>query len=288
MSWNIGNAILQPGNTKSHEETGESHTLIFKDAYTDLDTKRLALKEGDVIETGWVAKTWTLRPVPGGYGELTINCVPDDMVPTPTEEDPDAKTQEPLKDLWSIKSVRNDVSVMAYCGDDENEPDRAMIEAWMKEPDGELAKRHAFRKPDGEVVYLVGGDDPNPANADLVAKIEKGIESVIRFYPVVTRKRTYSQVPPACLENIGFIDTPPAPAGTAKKPNGLATAIAAHQWLKVQDDADEQADGNWMRIEAWMGIPKTDANDNSPWDADLYGPNRWQMPHNHHDDSDNS
>ena len=172
---------------------------------------------------------------------------------------------------------------MAYCGSGENEPNRALIEAWMKEPDGELAKKHQFKKPDGEIVQLT--DDA--ATMDLVQKIEKGIEAVIRFYPVVTRTRTYADCPPACLENIGFIDTPPAPAGTAKKPTGIGAAVNAHQWLKVQDDAQEQTDGKWTRTESWMGIARSDSTDNSPWDADLYGANRWPMPYNHQRDTAN-
>ena len=174
---------------------------------------------------------------------------------------------------------------MAYCGDGENEPNRALIEAWMKEPDGNLAKAHQFQKPDGEIVELT----TDAATMDLVQKIEKGIESVIRFYPVVTRTRTYADCPPACLEKVGFVDTPPAPTGTAKNPTGISTAVSAHQWLKIQDDAQEQPDSKWTRTESWMGIAKSDANDNAPWDADLYGTagstQRWKMPHNHQNDS---
>ena len=118
-----------------------------------------------------------------------------------------------------------------------------------------------------------------PATVALINKIRNGVEAVIRFYPVVTRTRTYADCPPACLENVGFIDTPPVPTGTAKNPSGLTTAVAAHQWLKVQDDAQEQPDGNWTRTESWMGIAKSDNPDDSPWDADLYGANRWPMPY---------
>jgi len=160
---------------------------------------------------------------------------------------------------------------MAYCGPSEGaNPNRAMIEAWMKEPDGSLAAQYKFQKPSGEIETLTG------ASLALVHKIEKGVEAVIRFYPVVTRTRTYVDCPPACLEKVGFIDTPPAPTGTAKKPSGLSTAVAAHQWLKVQDDAQEQPDGNWTRTESWMGIPSADG---TGWDANLYGANRWPMPY---------
>ena len=163
---------------------------------------------------------------------------------------------------------------MAYCGPSEGaNPNRAMIEAWMKEPDGALARNHQFRSPDGTIQDISG------ASLTLVQKIEKGVEAVIRFYPVVTRTRTYADVPPACLEKLGFIDTPPVPSGTAKKPSGLEAAVNAHQWLKVRDDAQEQTDGKWTRTESWMGIAKSDDPNSSPWDADLYGANRWPMPY---------
>lgn len=280
MSWTLGNAILQPGDVKSHEGSGDGRTLIFKDVYTDLETKRLALAEGDVIETGWVAKTWSLRPVPGGYGELTINCVP----PNPTHGGGGGGgggevVTDPLTDIWSIKGCRNDVSLLAYCGPSVGaNPLRDQIENWLKETDKDLAAAYSYKDDKGKVVELT------EASKALAAKFAKGAQSVMRFYPIVTRKRTYADVPPACLEKLGFIDTPSysgttSPVTKKKVPNGLSTAINAHQWLKCQDDADENTDGKWVRTESWMGIPKTDDPNNAPWDADFYGDNRWAMPY---------
>ena len=282
MSWEApSTAIRQKDDAVEKNEDGiETKSFAWKGPYGDLEEAMHAVVKGDKVEDGWIANTFRLNKVSGGQGILTISCMPDDMTGEP-EEEGDDPTQEPLKDIWSIKSVRNDVSVMAYCGTGENNPKRALIEAWMKEPDGKLAELHQYRNDAGEIVQLT--DDAG--TMDLVLKIQKGIESVIRFYPLVTRKRTYSQVPPACLENLGFIDTPPAPAQSAKNPGGLAAAVEAHQWLKVQDDADEQTDGNWTRTEAWMGIKKTDGPNSSPWDPDLYGTNRWAMPHDHQQDS---
>ena len=57
------------------------------------------------------------------------------------------------------------------------------------------------------------------------------------------------------------------------------------RWLKAQDDCDEQQDHTWMRTESWIGIKLTDDPNSSPWDPDLYGPNRWQMPHDASDPS---
>lgn len=268
-------AVAHPDETAGRDDAGNlKKSFSWKGPYTDLETAGKGIARGDVVATGWVASSWSVRRTPGDYGVLTVECTPPDPTSgSGTEEDP--TVVEPLKDIWSIKSVRNDVSIMAYCGPSPGaNPQRALIEAWMKEPDGDLAENLQFRKSDGTVFDISNSE--YPATVALIGKIRKGIEAVIRFYPVVTRTRTYAAVPPACLENLGFIDTPPAPAGTAKKPSGLAAAVNAHQWLKVQDDAQEQTDGNWTRTESWMGIP---AVDGSGWDADLYGANRWPMPY---------
>lgn len=276
MSWSIGNAILQPGDNQAHNTDGNTKTFAFKDILTDLQTKVASLVEGDQIQVGWKAKTWSLRSIPGGWGELTINCVPPD--PTTTSEG--VTTTHPLEDIWSIKSCRNDVSLFAYCGPSPGaNPLRYQIENWLKETETNLASGYQYRDGDGSVVSL------SSATQTLAAKFAKGVQSVMRFYPVVMRRRTYSDVPPSCLENLGYIDDPPYSAsGSAstkvKKPNGLSTAIASHQWLKVQDDADQQQDGKWSRTEAWMGIPRpSNQNADLPWDADLYGENRWPMPY---------
>lgn len=271
-------AVPQPEETAGRDDAGNLRkSFSWKGPYAALETAAKALVKGDVVATGWIASSWSIRRTPGNYGVLTVECTP----PNPEgEEDPETgeKSVEPLKDIWSIRSVRNDVSVMAYCGISPGaNPQRALIEAWMKEPDGELADQLRFRKPDGTVFEITR--DSYPATCALIDKIRKGVEAVIRFYPVVTRTRTYADCPPACLEKVGFIDTPPAPSGTAKKPTGIGAAVAAHQWLKVQDDAQEQTDGNWTRTESWMGIAHSDNPDETPWDPDLYGANRWPMPY---------
>lgn len=269
MSWNLPTgAYKQPDETYGRSPQGdEGHAFSFKGPYDSLQSAAAALQTGDTIETGWCYSSHELRRVPGDLGVLTINCMPT------SGTDGEGETQ-PLKDKWSLHSVRNDVSILAYCGESEGtNPNRAMIEAWMKEPDGQLAKQWKFQKSDGTIEELTG------ASLAVAKKIAKGIEAVIRFYPVVTRTRTYAECPPACLENLGLIDTPPAPAGTAKKPSGLATAVGRHQWLKIKDDADELDDSKWTRTESWWGILKTDDPNNSPWDADLYGANRWPMPY---------
>lgn len=279
MSWNIGNAILQPGDTKNYDQGGNKATFVFKDSLDNVNAKASALKEGDVIFAGWKASTWSVRSIPGGWGELSIDCVP----PNPTHEEGEGPEKEevtdPLEDIWSIKSCRNDVSLMAYCGESVGaNPLRDQIEGWLKETDTDLVQSFKYKDENGREIELT---DPTQ---ELAKKFAKGVQSVMRFYPVITRKRIYASVPPACLEKVGFIDTPSysgavSPTTKKKIPNGLSAAIEAHQWLKCQDDADEQSDGNWVRTEAWMGIPKSDDPNDSPWDPDLYGDSRWAMPY---------
>jgi len=263
----------QPTEAKGVDANGNRHfNYVLKGPHDTLETLADGISMGDEIVAGWFAASLDLQHV-NGSGLLTISCI---QAPVGENEEHQQEAQ-PLKDIWSIKSVRNDVSVMAYCDVSPGaNPLRALVEAWMKEPDGELADELKFRAPDGTIREITEG--PTVA---LINKIRKGVESVIRFYPVVTRTRTYAVPPPKCLENLGYIDEPDASGiqDLTKKPNGITTAISAHEWLKIQDDAVEGTDGKWQRIESWMGIKKTDNNGGHPWDSDLYGPNRWTMPY---------
>lgn len=281
MSWSPPNDAVLQVDESTALDASENRTKSFawKGSHDALETAAENLVRGTVIVADtWVASSWNLRRAPAGQGVLTIECIP----PNPesgsgTEEDP--KVTEPLEDLWSIKSCRNDVSLLAYCGPSTGaNPLREQLENWLKETDDALARNYQYTDASGRVVELTA------PSKKLAAKFRKGVESVIRFYPVVTRKRIYADVPPACLENIGYVDTPEPPQqdnsmSRKKIPNGLSNAVDAHEWLKVQDDADEQSDGKWARVESWMGIAKTDAVDKAhPWDPDLYGSARWSMP----------
>lgn len=277
MSWiTPANAVKQMRGNEQLDNGGSlTLEIVFKAPYATLKTAAEGLVAGDVIETGWSATTWHLSRIPGGYGELTINCIPT----AGTEQDPDhpddptKKVEKPLEDLFSLRSVRNDVSVMAYCGPSAGaNPLRADLEMWMKETDRDLYSAMEFKDASGATRELTS------ATKALAAKIQKGVQSVMRFYPILTRTRIYAVQPPKCLEKLGYIDTPPTPGTDAKKPGGVDTAINAHQWLKCQDDVAQRGDRTWSRTESWMGIAKSDGEGDSPWDPDLYGPNRWTMP----------
>lgn len=279
----------QPNESTGFDENGnETFNLVFKGPYDTLKTNLLsALYVGKKVDSESEARSADLTRTNAGLGLLTIHCGKAGGVSTSGETT--TSNAKLLKDIWSVRAIRNDVSIIAYCGVGDNAASRAKVEAWMKEPDGKLAEALSFKQSDGKVVKIKAGS----ATAEVIGKLQKGIESVMRFYPVVTRKRTYDDAPDAAFQNLACIDTPSLPArlseeneGTAKRPKikyptGISAVIAAHEWLKVDDSADENADGTWTRVESWWGILKSDMNTDTGWDPDLYSADsgsRWRMP----------
>lgn len=219
------------------------------------------------VSNSWKIDSWQLRHSSGGYGIATVNCVQGDLGAGGSSFTPAL-----LKETWHVKSCRNDVSIYAYCGvsavDGSGEANRADLEMWRAEKNPTLYNDGKF-KDSNDVVHEL--NDTGKAIAD---KIKRGIESVMRFYPQVIRKRTYDSFPPGCMENIGFIN---APSATGHK---LSSFLSLYQWLKIQDDADENGDRTWTRTESWIGILLSSVpTGKTPWDADLYGSSRWKMPY---------
>lgn len=284
---NMSGAWRQANESEGSDGSTDTFSYVVKGAYAELRPLKDGLCPGTKVVSGWIAKSWLLQRGRGGSGTLTITCAPEPE--NEDEEEPgDAQgAQIPLKETWSIKSVRNDVSILAYCGTETNSPQRAQIEQWMKEPDGGLAAGFEYREADGKVRSL---DDGTPGNIPLARKIAKGIETVMRFYPQLTRKRVYSIPPNDCLENLATVDTPGfstnCPEGKLKKPKNLTSEkISQYEWLKCQDEEDEQSDGTWVRIESWIGALTSEGG----WDENLYGTsNRWTMPYNGNQGGDES
>ena len=242
-------------------EANRGHLIQYKDpSFDDLKTAAASFVRGDEVETGWLLDSWTLEGVPGGGGRLTLQCIPDDSSGS-------GSTPQAQRALWTCKSVRNDMSILAYCG---GAASRINLELWMKETDANLADSNQFHATEATI------DTLNSQEIAIANKIRKGIDTVVRFYPVLTCKSTWSRLPGSFLVRLGYVDNPAAPAADETiAPSNLATIISAYSWMKVQDDVDETGDGRFQRVESWMGIDGT-------WDADLYGTtssqNRWPMP----------
>ena len=279
-------AKLQPMDQASAASDGSlSLSVSWKGLYAELLSAAEAIESGDALPepySDWRAQAWDVRKGNAAYGVLTISATRTDSTSSSQEG---GGSTEPIRDIFSLKSVRNDVSIFAYCGTSANNPSRVAVEKWMRESDSSLAKEYKYRESDGTVVDIANTPEIS-YSIPLIKKIEKGIESVIRFYPQLTRRRLYYAPPPDAFSNLGRVDTPPSPGGgKTLAPDGIATVISDHEWLKVQDDCDEQQDGKWMRTESWIGILKDDSSEQHAWDPDLYGDSRWKMPHDASDQS---
>lgn len=277
---NWADFVRQPDDQEGLTSEGKAtHAIVYKGDYSALQTAARALEIGERIVAFHYLESWNLRRTPGDTGILTLNCAVLEEETTGSVTKAKSKL---LKDVWSCRSVRNDVSIMAYCGG-EGYANRALIEAWQKEPDGNLAKQYKFKNSAGKPEEI-----KDEATKDVIKKIEKGIEAVMRFYPIITRKRTYDREPDATYENLARVNAPPVPLHYSDKnataldnkvrvPKGLAGIVNMHTWLKIQDDAEEQPDSKWIRTESWMGVQTW--SERYAWDPDLYGQNAWTMPH---------
>lgn len=278
----------QPVETTGRDANGDDTlSYVLKGPYDALDTLLRSLGNGDEIIRGWCLSSASLARNAGDVGTLTLVCAADGddaEAGGPTENSTRA-----LSEVWTLRAIRNDVSILGYCGPSEGtNPQRTWIEAWQKEPDGELAAALKFTRPDGSVVTI----DGQTATADVIRKILKGVDSVMRFYPQLTRTRTFTHQPATVYENLATVDVPrigsttdfedadgseqKASARRLQKPGNLAEVIADHEWLKCQDDVARTADGRFTRTESWIGVLKSDGG----WDKDLYGKDgRWAMPY---------
>lgn len=254
-------AVEQPTEGQALTESGDrTFQRSFKGPYAALKALADGTSRSDTLD-GRAVQGIDLARRPGDLGVLTFTLLrgsgsTSDGLP------------KALRAAWTCKSVRNDVSILAYCGSSAR---RVALELWMKETDADLADANQYHRTETET------DTLNSQEQKIADKIRKGVESVIRFYPVLTCTSTWSRIPRTFLKNLCYVDTPGAPnADETDAPSNLESVISAHHWLKVQDDVSETGDGKWQRAESWMGIPKTDGA--TGWDADLYGPNRWTMP----------
>lgn len=249
-------ATEQLERTQGLSQAGSTWSRSWKGAYSDLKTVADGIAVGDTYGNNVVVGA-SLRRVPGDYGVLTLTLTKDD---TSSGETP---TQSALRAVWTCKSVRNDMSILAYCG---GAAKRVNLELWMKESDAAIANANRFHENEVETNSL------NSQEIAIADKIRKGIDSVVRFYPVLTCTSTWSRIPSTFLQKVGYKDSPVAPAADkTHAPSNLSSLVSAYDWLKVQDDVVETGDSKWQRVESWMGIDGT-------WDADLYGANRWPMP----------
>lgn len=252
---------LQPTNTDSADTNGNiSFTAEVKGPYSDLETWMRTFAIGTDTFDGHVIRSRNLRRVAGNLGVLSVTTSDDDS------GGDDEVSQNAYKGVWSFRSARNDVSIMAYCGDAAQ---RVHVELWQKETSATIADANKYRDEDGSEHQL------SDAEKKIVDKIRKGRESVIKFFPVLTYTSYYRSCPKSWGVDIGLIRTPEAAAADRIiAPDNINSVIGGFEWLMVQDDVDEMPEGGFKRVMSWWGIRAEDGG----WDKDFYGTNRWPMP----------
>ena len=263
----IGAIMAQPSGTKQDSGDGVTEQIVRQGRYDLLDAQTAGLKAKSVCDLGTTQNpderyvvSWTLERIEGDYGRLTITvgAPADNSEPDPDEDDPNV-----VETKWSLKHTQQQLPLSRFWADgtwsEGSSPDGRALALWRQGPRKELYDAYQFLAPDGNVYTLDG------SSQEVADKYKKGIESVMRFYPVVTRTITYKKGMNderiAALKigaRLAHIDTP-------DKDFGLNPGI----WLCIQDDADEDADGKLVRITGWMGCKSLD--------ADLYGDtDRWE------------
>lgn len=91
---------------------------------------------------------------------------------------------------------------------------------------------------------------------DLAELYIGGTESFLRFYPQITRQRTWDEKKENNLEStaLGKIDT--TPNDTQKFKILEEFQSSNYQWLKTGFDWAENQDGSWTLTESWLGAPE--------------------------------
>lgn len=260
----VGDVLDQPTGTKQDSGDGVTVQIVRQGRYATLDAFAGGLKAKTVCNLGtendpderYVA-SWSLERLEGDYGRLTIT-VGDTADNSSGESEPDNKVSE----KWSIKNVQQQLPLSRFCENGTwsgSAPDSHELSLWRQEPRKDLYDAYQFLAPDGNVYELSTG-------SKLVAdKYKKGIESVMRFYPVVTRTTTYKKGMSEAKINALAVGARLAHIDTPSKTFGLTPGT----WLCIQDEGDLAADGTFVRVTGWMGCKSLD--------ADLYGDDgRWE------------
>lgn len=251
---------LQPNNTESNDGDGNvDYTFDVKGMYADLESWKNTIVFGTDTFEGRVIVSTNLRRVPGDAGVLTITTDSSDSVDV-------SSGSVAYKGVWSFRAARNDMSILGYCGDAAS---RVAVELWQKETNYDLAKAYKYRDESGSEKEL------NDKEKLIAKKIEKGRESVVRFFPILTYTSYYKSCPRQWAVDIGLIRTPEAAAADRLiAPANINSVIEDFVWLKVQDDIEEMPETGFKRTQSWWGISEDDGG----WDVDFYGPERWPIP----------
>ena len=197
--------------------------------------------KGDAWADGWAVVSAELRRLPGGLGEMSVQCVrrasghvrPGDGAIRRTVEIEMAQVETDIRTLLDAESY--------VCN----------LAAW-EAADPALKQQFKYLNPNG-------GEESLQGRALEVARhILNGVESFLRFHPVVTATTVYEDRP-----RQGEIDY----TALGRVTSGPPEAPAGFRYLKAGDNLAENTDGTWTRVERWIGAEK--------WSSLLYDGGNW-------------
>lgn len=224
-----------------------TRTLVRKGLYASILSEAEGRPRGTLIPDVGYVLSWQISRLVGDLAMVTYTCA------VVTSEQ--WTSNEALTDTWSLKYMRMEIPIERYGGPSEvNNADLYDLAQWQTEPDKALYTNYQYRQSDQTIVDL------SSFTIKLANKIKLGYQVVVRHSPIVTRTRIYAKKPTGSIgSDIDYIDTPDE------------YASAAAEWLKMQDDITQGADGNYTRVEAWQGAEY--------WDLNFYGggSNRWEF-----------
>ena len=243
---------IQPASNTTIPASGAIQKTLIKTGDTvSVDADILSNPKGTFITGYGYVISANVDRSEGEVSTVTYLCSESPITSTAGLED---ETQ--LTDVWSLSSTQVDIHIESFCGiSPGQDPSLWHIERWKKEPDYVLYNQYKFKDARSNVIYDLDSDS-NSKTVTMAMMIRSGVESAIRFYPIVSHQRTFKSEP-TITAKLGYIDAPSKWAGQA-----LA-------WLKVKEDIAENSDGTYTVTEAWQGADK--------WWTQLYGSARWPI-----------
>ena len=236
------------GSTGPHEtwqsgrigEDADGRTIrhVLTGPYASLEA--MTPRKGAKWTDGRTVQSATLEPLRGGMGRLEVTV----RIRRRRGSSSGGEGGGPvdLDETLEIEMAQQELDVRTLLGGEESYV--CSLAAWEQSEPG-LKQQFKF-------VNANGGEEALGGLAKSVAMlILSGIESVLRFHPVVTRT-TYHESEPALKPVGGLGEVGGEPAGSP----------AGYEYLKTGDHWTESRDGSWTRVEQWTGARN--------WNGSLY------------------
>ena len=201
-------------------------------------------EKGDTWTAGWSVVSAELRRLPGGMGEMTVQCVRKQSSGSPQGGGGGARRTVEIEMAQVETDIRSLLDHSSYVNN---------LAAW-EAADPVLKQDFKYINPNG-------GEETLTGQALTVARhILSGIESFLRFHPVVTATTVYEDRP-----GKGKIDY----TALGRVSSGPSEAPSGFRYLKAGDHLTENTDGTWTRVERWIGAEK--------WSSFLYDGGNWNL-----------